>query len=270
MITINGQIPKKTKYPDGTMKLTLSPDIFESECNYIEFGWRYETEEELLDLIYVVRQVKEFKPQSTIGLSMPYIPNARMDRIYDKTEVFTLKHFCNAINNLGFTQIAVLDAHSFVSVALLNNIINTSPKPLIEEAIENVKFSTDNCLFFPDEGSCKRYSAMLPNFKNIAFGIKQRDWETGKIKGLDIFGADVKDKDIFIIDDICSFGGTVYHSAKKLKELGCKDIYVFFTHCENSIAEGELFKCGLIKKFFTTNSICTLEENENFKIIKVI
>ena len=66
---------------------------------------------------------------------------------------------------------------------------------------------------------------------------------------------------MLIVDDICSRGGTFYHSAQKLKEAGASDIFLYITHCENTILEGELIKSGLVKKIFTTDSIFT-EENE--------
>ena len=45
------------------------------------------------------------------------------------------------------------------------------------------------------------------------------------------------------------------------------DIYLYVTHCENTILDGELINSGLIKKIFTTDSIYT-SENENIEIIR--
>ena len=103
----------------------------------------------------------------------------------------------------------------------------------------------------------KRYSGMLDI--PYAFGIKKRNWETGKIEGLDVAGAKdlIKDSNIIIVDDISSRGGTFYFSAKKLKELGAKNVYLYISHCEKTIFDGEIFKSDLIKKVFTTNSIFT-------------
>ena len=90
-----------------------------------------------------------------------------------------------------------------------------------------------------------------------AFGMKKRDWETGQILGLDIINADVvKDKNILIVDDICSYGGTFYHSAKALKEAGAKSVSLYVTHCEKSITSGSLASSdGLIDHVYTTKSI---------------
>jgi ribose-phosphate pyrophosphokinase len=102
------------------------------------------------------------------------------------------------------------------------------------------------------------------------FGMKKRDWETGKILGLDVIGdaSLIKDKNILIVDDICSRGGTFYHSAKRLKELGANKIYLFVTHCENTILEGELLTSDLVEKVYTTNSIFT-REHERIKVFNV-
>ena len=75
-------------------------------------------------------------------------------------------------------------------------------------------------------------------------------------------------KNILIIDDICSKGGTFYHSAKRLKEAGAANIYLYVTHCENTIYEGELLKeDSLIKHIFTTNSLLTAP-NEKITIVE--
>lgn len=58
-----------------------------------------------------------------------------------------------------------------------------------------------------------------------------------------------------LIDDLCSYGGTFLLTAKKLKDLGAKEIYLLVGHCEDSIFSGSVFTSGLIDKVFTTNTI---------------
>ncbi len=70
----------------------------------------------------------------------------------------------------------------------------------------------------------------------------------------------IRDRKILIVDDISSKGGTFYFSAKKLKELGAGEIYLYISHCENTILEGDVLTSGLIKRVFTTNSIFTKKD----------
>lgn len=253
MIKVNGNIINQGKFPDGTLLLKTSG----IDMSDVTISWFYENDAELFTIICLAKKaVKK-------SLIMPYIPHARMDRCKSDEDTFTLKYFAEVINSLGFDRVTVLDPHSNVSVALIDKVEVLTPQKYVEEAIERI--GDDNLmLFFPDEGSMKRYADMfdLP----YAFGIKKRDWKTGQILGLDVVdnGISLSGKTILIIDDICSRGGTFYHSAKKLKELGVGDIYLYISHCENTILEGEVLTSGLIKKVYTTNSIFT-KESENIE-----
>ena len=77
----------------------------------------------------------------------------------------------------------------------------------------------------------------------------------------------IKGKNILIIDDICSKGGTFYYAAKELKEAGAANIYLYVTHCENTIHEGELLNSDLIKHIYTTDSILT-KEHEKITVVE--
>ncbi len=266
LYSVNGgavKHPEIINYPDGTMKI----DIAEDNIKNVLFVWKFQNESEFMKLAYMVDNIRDRYPDVEAKLYMPYLPNARMDRVHSKTEVFTLKSFCGLINALDFRKVTILDVHSSVGSALLNRCVNLSPQTFISMVRNSIGFDCKtDYIFFPDEGSGKRYTQYFGDCANIGFGIKKRDWATGKILGLDICGENPKGKNVLIIDDICSYGGTVYHSAKKLKELECGDINVFFSHCENSIEKGELLKCGLINHVYTTDSLCTLAESHNLTI----
>lgn len=257
MILINGQEVKINKFPDETLRLNPNVEFILNHTATI--CWHFESNEEMIAVMFLANHVRRIGADR-VNLVMPYIPNARQDRVKNDTDVFTLKYFAEFINNLHFNKVVVLDPHSSVSEALINNIEVESPKPYIEKVIEEIKKEINDetlIAFYPDEGAMKRYSGMLD--MPYAFGIKKRNWETGKIEGLDVAGAKdlIKDSNIIIVDDISSRGGTFYFSAKKLKELGAKNVYLYISHCEKTIFDGEIFKSDLIKKVFTTNSIFT-------------
>ena len=63
------------------------------------------------------------------------------------------------------------------------------------------------------------------------------------------------------MDDICSRGGTFTHTAAALKEAGAKEIFLYVSHCENTIFKGSVLTDGQITRVFTTNSIYRGEHN---------
>ena len=265
MITLNGTKVDIGHFPDGTLLIKGS-----APCGVIE--WHFENNEELVALIFLARHLREVDPDLRLVLMMPYIPNARMDRVKEPDDIFTLKHFAWVINSLGFDRVYVLDPHSYVSEALIDRVVVMPPTDYIKLAIKNVReFGKEfPILFYPDEGAMKRYSGLIG--AEYAFGIKQRDWHSGQINGLTVCmyndKVSVSGKNILIIDDICSRGGTFYHSATRLKELGAKDIYLYVTHCENTILDGHLLDGDLIKKVFTTNSIFT-KQHEKIEVFQL-
>lgn len=294
MICVNGKKVDIKHFPDGTQML------FDAGLDYLynsnavcgarvfSFRWKYENDEELITLMYLVNHYRDivpipYKSNLYYSLVMDYLPNARMDRTKENCEVFTLKYFCQFINSLNFDEVVVLDPHSNVGVALLNNIVVKSPERFIEAALYDIeggnidggqKYSGTTVIYFPDEGAMKRYSDM-DVFKNrtIIYGHKIREWKTGEIVGLKIRDRDgeeilrgssknpVNGKVVLMVDDIISYGGTLAYSADGLRKLGALAVYAYASHTENSILNAEKGKLlnrlnsGVVDELFTTDSL---------------
>lgn len=275
MIKINGTINIEPKqFPDGTLLLKFDKEQFDPRST-ISYEWNYESDAELFTLICLRKHLAKYPYHQLI---LPYIPNARQDRVKSNEDVFTLKYFCEMINSLNFNEVIVLDAHSNVSLALLDNVVQIDVMDYIDEAIQDIYSHNGGAnasplvTFFPDEGAMKRYADTVG--LRYAFGIKRRNWETGKIEGLDIQNKEaVAGKDVLIIDDICSYGGTFYHSAKALKEAGAANIYLYVSHLEESVFKGDLWKAindeGLISKIYTANPLFKYEDPVSIYIEKV-
>lgn len=242
------------RFPDRTLALGKIPD------NFHTILWLYDNDTE----IFTLQCLRQHTTIRDVKLIMPYIPHARMDRT-ENCEVFTLKTFCSIINSMNFKKVVVADAHSSVSLALIDRVEEIKAAKFIHMGLTAAQrdahypnladFTEDKVFFFPDEGAMKRYSKMFPGMP-YAYGNKDRDWSTGKINDIKIINAElVKDKPVFIVDDICSKGGTFHYSSKALKEAGAGDIYLYITHCEETVFDGDMYKGDLVKKIFTTDTL---------------
>ena len=248
-----------TDFPDGTKLIRFCP----GDSNSITITWLYDNDGELFQLIALTQHLKAKGIE--VNLDMPYVPNARMDRVKSPDEVFTLKYFANVINWLGFHSVRICNPHSTVSEALFDRVIVDFD--CVREDVVNILFLGINgvtrfnadVLFFPDAGSLKRYGDLFKHLDiPFAYGEKNRDWKTGKILGLNVIsnGIDLNGKKVLIVDDISSKGGTFLHSANALKKLGVNEVALYVTHCENTILDGELVKdTSPIDRIYTTNSI---------------
>lgn len=292
MIKINNQKIDVKHFPDGTQMLldvdatsilAMGKAYLGQETNYC-IDWTYESDEECMTLWYLVNHIRKYNNKVNIDLNIRYIPNARMDRVKEKQEVFTLKYFADFINLMNFDNVYVLDPHSNVSTALIDRIVEMEVSKYINAVLYKLDmrgFGNKNiAVYFPDAGAMKRYKD-LPLLKNkpMFYGKKVRDWKTGVITELCIYDKDgVKveeinnDLSILMIDDIISYGGTMAYSADKLKALGANKIFAYATHVENSILDEEKgtllkrLKDGTVEKVFTTNSLFN-KKSEYIEII---
>lgn len=259
-----------TNFPDGTKLLKFCPD----NSLPLTITWLYDNDEELFQLIALTQHLKAKGIE--VHLKMPYVPNARMDRVKTNDEVFTLKYFANVINWLGFKSVTICNPHSTVSEALFDRVIVDFD--CVKEDVMNILFGINDVtrfkadvLFFPDNGACKRFGDLFKDLDiPFAYGEKNRDWKTGQILGLNVIsnGIDLNGKNVLIADDISSKGGTFWHSANALKKLGVNEIALYVTHCETTILDGELVKdTSPIERIYTTNSILR-DEHKKIEIVR--
>ena len=298
--------------PRNIIYESSSTSLFYDDIRF-NIVWLYENDSELFSLRCVVKHIRNVYKDASIFLHLPYIPHARMDRVEDDSTIFTLKWFCEEINSLEFNQVIVRDPHSNVSVALLDKIsvedIRQHSTFALYDAYGNCESQSQNknefvkgifpiVLYFPDEGAYKRYKKLSDTIETMPFsdekiefikiyGSKVRDWKTGKIQSLELsfengspwnsetlkMLANEYNFGVMMIDDIVSYGGTMYYSALKLKELGFKDIFAYATHVENSVLDREhgtlikLLDDGTVKRLYTTKSIFN-KEHKSIKIIE--
>ena len=255
MLKLNNVEVKITRFPDNTVKFDLENGMIK---RFNEISWFFESMEELFTLIGLVDKLKD----TQVDLYLPYMPNARMDKIQNDNEGFMLKYFVETIDNLGFNKITIIDPHSDVYKEWVKHTEWIYDEDLVKRLItisKNIIKMTEKTdhvtLVYPDAGARSRYTSIIGANENL-YGVKERDHATGNIISFDLVG-NVPSNPILIVDDICSKGGTFHFTAKKLREKGFTGpIYLYITHAEETIEQGELLKPeSEIKRIFTTNSI---------------
>jgi len=270
MLRLNGHLLNFTQFPNGETHVNgqeIASIIIGTTKKHYELEFTYESDMDLIRLLMVKKHL-DLAIDKKIALVVRYMPYSRMDRV-EGHSVFTLKYVSEFINDMNFDTVIIHEPHSDVTPALINRSQSAFPTKFhLPTVLHKINFDKNNdYLFFPDAGAQKRYHDVL-GYKQVV-GHKHRDFETGDIKGLEVVGAMEKGKKVLIVDDLCSKGGTFFHSAKALKELGAGEIYLFVAHCEKSIYEGDLLDSGLVEKVFATNSMQEESGHERLEILKV-
>lgn len=254
MIKVNGQEIKLTKFPNGeTLVDTSHLNTLKDRCIRIDFKWQ--KDEDLLYLFFIMQHLYYATPVKNRDIYIYYMPYSRMDRSQNGN-CFTLQYVIDLlhINFIG-DKFYIVEPHSDVTISKLYNSerINVIT-PLMNKILN--EHPEINMICYPDKGAKARFqddSVTLP----VVYCNKVRDFDTGEIKGLELDGEiDVKGKNILILDDLCSKGGTFYHTANKLKENGANNVYLGVCHMEKAVEQGELVKFDSpIKHIYCMNTM---------------
>jgi ribose-phosphate pyrophosphokinase len=235
-----------------------------------------------LELIICANQALLEMGAKYVTLYVPYFLGARSDRKFLTGSCNYLKTvICPIINSQNFTEVHVLDPHSDVLEACLNNYKKTSNHTLVSHAIVTSSSAAitfkEKCkqvtLVSPDAGALKKIYDVAEQFgiEDIIVASKHRDIATGRITHTDVPGLSREDslpKQFFIIDDICDGGRTFIELAKAIHVVRPKEIFndtitLVITHGIFSSGLKELNK--LFDGIYTTNSIRP-ENDPNFSI----
>ncbi len=174
--------------------------------------------------------------------------------------------------NMGVSNIITFDAHDprVANAIPLSGFDNVLPNyQMIKALVKNVPdvvIDKDHVVMIsPDEGAmgrCIAYSNSLS--VDVGMFYKRRDYSTivnGKNPILEhkYLGQDLHGKDVIIVDDMISSGGSLLDVATQLKEVyGAKRVFNFATFglfTDGFAAFDEAYEKGIIDKIFTTNLV---------------
>ena len=205
-----------------------------------------------------------------ITVIMPMLYEGRQHR-RTKRESMDCAMALQELIAMGVKNIITFDAHDpRVQNAIPNDGFDnvTAAYQMIKallRAVPDIKLDREHTMIVsPDEGGmgrCIYYSSILG--LELGMFYKRRNYSiivNGKnpIEAHEFLGADVKGKDLILVDDMISSGESMLDIAARLKERGANRIFIFSTF--GLFVEGyekfdEYYENGYIDKIFTTNLI---------------
>lgn len=205
-----------------------------------------------------------------INVIMPFLYEGRQHR-RTKRESMDCALMLQELRDMGVSNFITFDAHDprVQNAIPLNGFDNFFPtyqflKALVKE-VKDFKLDNDHLMIIsPDEGAMSR-AVYFSNILGVDMGMfyKRRDYSTiidgrNPIVAHEFLGADVKGKDMIIIDDMISSGESMLEVAKLLKDREARNIYMcstFGLFTSGLEKFDKAYEEGLFTKVLTTNVV---------------
>ena len=247
---VNSQI---RVFPDGESKITLIGKISKKKSVVVQSMYP-PVDTNLVQALSLITKAKENSAEVVVVI--PYMGYARQDREFLPGEIVTMKVLGKLFKSAGASKIIVVDIHS--SIGLKHFSIKTKNVTAIPDLVGFFKkLSLKNPLIVsPDQGGKERAKEFAKEFNSDYISLeKTRDRKTGKVKIKTKNLEEVKNRDLILVDDIISTGGSIIKATQFLKKQKCKRIYVACTHALlMNDAEKKIKKAG-VTSIISTNTI---------------
>jgi ribose-phosphate pyrophosphokinase len=240
-------------FPDGESKITLIGKISGKKSIVVQSIYP-PVDTNLVQALSLIAKAKE--NSSEVIAVIPYMGYARQDREFLPGEIVTMKVLGKLFKGAGASKIIVVDIHSLIGFKHFS--IKTKNVTAIPDLVKYFKkLSLKNPLVIsPDQGGKERAKKFAKEFNSNYIALdKKRDKKTGKIKITTKRTDEVENRDLILIDDMISTGGSIIKATQFLKKQKCKKIYVACTHALlMNDAEKKIKKAG-VTSIISTNTI---------------
>ena len=197
-----------------------------------------------------------------ITVIMPFLYEGRQHRKTTR-ESLDCAVMLRELEDMGVHSLLTFDAHDprMQNVVPLMGMENVSPALQFTQAFlaeyEDLGIDSEHMMFIaPDEGAAGR-AVFLASLFGVNIGMFYKNGSNPVIAH-DFCGGPVEGKDVIITDDMISSGGSMLDTARQLKQLGAKRVFIFSTF--GLFTDGlekfdQAFANGWFDRIFTTNLI---------------
>jgi len=209
-------------------------------------------DEHLIELILIADALRE-KGVRRLRAVIPYLAYSRQDRVTKEGEPISVRAVLRSLA-VYYDELYVFDLHNPETLRFFpGKAVNLSPARAIAEYFGE-KLG-EGIVLAPDKGALMRAKAVAEKL-----GLEYSHFHKVRISPTEVqmkpVDVDVKGKNVLIVDDIISTGGTMIRAANLLRDMGAEKVFVAATH--GVFAEGAIESVSkAVDELAVTNTIPT-------------
>ncbi len=239
-------------FPDGEIYARIDADLRKKTVAIIQSTCRPQNDN-MIELLLLLDTAKILGAKWVMAV-VPYLAYSRQDKRFNPGEAISLRTICNLISQSGADEVITVDVHQEETLGNFSiPAFNQTAMPLIGRYLNELGLNKP-IIIGADQGSIKRAALVA-----LELGAEHYNLEKRRVSPENVIvypkNLNVKNRDIVMVDDIVSTGGTIIGATKMLREQGARDVYVACAHPVLSGNAMQRLEDAGIKKVIATNTI---------------
>src|SRR5580704_9717833 len=214
-------------FPDGELIVRVDEDVRGRDC-FIVQPTSHPVNAHWMELYVWIDTLKRASANRVTAV-IPYFGYARQDQKHAGRTPITAKLVANLLERAGADRVVAVDLHAAQVQGFFDiPVDHLNAGPVLGKWIKSLKLA-NRVFVSPDVGNVKRaqiYAEMLNG--ELCFIDKRR--RSGTVTEARHVIGDVAGKNVLIVDDMITTGGTVVKACEVLRQNAVKDIYIAATH----------------------------------------
>ena len=206
------------RFPDGELHIELQESVRGHDV-YLVQPTCPPVDEHLFELLLMADACRRAGAVHLTAV-IPYFGYARQDRRAHGREPLSVRLIADLLATSGIQRVVAVDLHSQgVESAFAIPVEHVSAVPILAEAVRS-SVPRNAVIVSPDLGAVKmaeRYAKLL----DLPVAIIHKTRISGAEVSVQRIVGDVRDKQVLVVDDMISTGGTIEKAIKALLEAGC-------------------------------------------------
>lgn len=186
---------------------------------------------------------------------IPYLAYARQDRAFLDGEVVSIALVAKLLEAAGAGHIVTVDIHSQLAMSYFASMQNVSSIPLLADYASRMKLHRPVAVS-PDAGGADRANEFAMRLKADAVALrKSRNKTTGEVAVDEKLDIDVSGRDVILVDDMISSGGSIIKAAELLRRKGAGKVYAMCAHALLIGDAAQKINAAGVQDIISTNSV---------------
>ncbi len=238
------------RFPDGELYTRILDDV---EGEHAVIVQSLMADSDLIALLQLIDAAAE--EVSRISAVIPYLGYARQDKKFKHGEAVSIRAIAKSIcANTALDSIFVVNVHNPAELRYFTvETRELDASSIIGDYIR--RRDIDPVVIIAPDGGAEDLARAVAVPHGFDYDVLHKKRLTGDVVEMKTEELDVSGKNIFIVDDIISTGGTIAEASRILKEQGAHDIYAFCVHglfVQNAIIR--MYHAG-IKEVVSTDTV---------------